>query len=119
MVEIDVKLIEFIIIFLNILVDSVFVGVDEDDNVEVCCWGILCEFDFEFKVYWDLGEDFGIFDWERGGKVIGVCFFFYKGFGVCLECVIYNFMLDEYGKEGYIEVIIFYMVNYDFMFGIG
>lgn len=108
-----------VIVFFNILVDDVLFGVDEDENVEVCCWGIFCEFDFEIKVYWDLGESFGIFDWECGVKVIGFCFFFYKGLGVCLECVIYSFMLDEYVKEGYIEVIFFYMVNYDLMFGMG
>ena len=35
-------------------------------------------------------------------KVTG--FLFYKGLGARLERAIYNFMLDEHGKEGYTEV---------------
>ena len=58
-------------------------------------------------------------DWERGGKVTGARFLFYKGLGARLERAIYNFMLDEHGKEGYTEVITPYMVNHDSMFGTG
>ena len=61
----------------------------------------------------------GILDWERGGKVTGARFLFYKGLGARLERAIYNFMLDEHGKEGYTEVITPYMVNHDSMFGTG
>ena len=43
----------------------------------------------------------------------------YKGLGARLERAIYNFMLDEHGKEGYTEVITPYMVNHDSMFGTG
>ena len=71
------------------------------------------------KLHWDLGEDLGILDWERGGKVTGARFLFYKGLGARLERAIYNFMLDEHGKEGYTEVITPYMVNHDSMFGTG
>ena len=52
---------------------------DEDDNVEVRRWGTPREFDFEPKAHWDLGEDLGILDWERGAKVTGARFLFYKG----------------------------------------
>ncbi len=44
------------------------IGADEDDNVEVRRWGTPRAFDFEPKAHWDLGEDLGILDWERGGK---------------------------------------------------
>ena len=119
MAEIDAKLTEFTTTLPNIPADSVPVGADEDDNVEVRRWGTPREFDFEPKAHWDLGEDLGILDWERGGKVTGARFLFYKGFGARLERAIYNFMLDEHGKEGYTEVITPYMVNHDSMFGTG
>ena len=48
--------------------DSVPVGADEDENVEVRRWGTPRDFDFEVKAHWDLGEDLGILDWERGAK---------------------------------------------------
>ena len=76
-------------------------------------------FNFEPKAHWDLGEDLGILDWERGGKVTGSRFLFYKGAGARLERALYNFMLDEHGKEGYTEMITPYMVNQESMFGTG
>ena len=117
--EIDAKLTEFTTTLPNIPADSVPIGADEDDNVEVRRWGTPREFDFEPKAHWDLGEDLDILDWERGGKVTGARFLFYKGLGARLERALYNFMLDEHGKEGYTEVITPYMVNHDSMFGTG
>ena len=117
--DIDAKLTEFTTTLPNIPADSVPIGADEDDNVEVRRWGTPREFDFEPKAHWDLGEDLGILDWERGAKVTGARFLFYKGLGARLERAIYNFMLDEHGKEGYTEVITPYMVNHDSMFGTG
>ena len=77
---------------------------------------ILTEF---VKAHWDLGENLDILDWERGAKVTGARFLFYKGLGARLERAIYNFMLDEHQREGYTEVIPPYMVNHDSMFGTG
>lgn len=36
--------------------DSVPVGADEDENVEVRRWGTPRDFDFEVKAHWDLGK---------------------------------------------------------------
>lgn len=76
-------------------------------------------FDFEPQAHWDLGEKLGILDWERGAKVTGSRFLFYKGLGARLERALYNFMLDEHAKEGYTEMITPYMVNHDSMYGTG
>lgn len=117
--ELDAKLTEFTTTLPNIPHESVPVGADEDENVEVRRWGTPRQFDFEAKAHWDLGEDLDILDWERGAKVTGARFLFYKGLGARLERAIYNFMLDEHGKEGYTEIITPYMVNHDSMFGTG
>lgn len=117
--EIDEKVIEIITVLPNTPHDSVPVGADEDDNVEIHRWGTPREFDFEIKAHWDLGEDLDILDWERGAKVTGARFLFYKNLGARLERALYNFMLDEHAKEGYQEIITPYMVNHDSMFGTG
>lgn len=117
--EIDEKVTEIITILPNTPHDSVPVGADEDDNVEIRRWGTPREFDFEIKAHWDLGEDLDILDWERGAKVTGARFLFYKNLGARLERALYNFMLDEHAKEGYQEIITPYMVNHDSMFGTG
>ncbi|MGT2930571.1 serine--tRNA ligase [Streptococcus dentasini] len=117
--QFDSKVDEFITTLPNIPADDVPVGADEDDNVEVRRWGTSRDFDFDIKAHWDLGENLNILDWERGAKVTGSRFLFYKGLGARLERAIYNFMLDEHAKEGYTEMIPPYMVNHDSMFGTG
>ena len=101
--EIEENLNEIIIMLPNLPHESTPIGADEDDNVEVRRVGQTPTFNFEPKAHWDLGEDLGILDWERGGKVTGSRFLFYKGAGARLERALYNFMLDEHGKEGYTE----------------
>ncbi|EGE53946.1 serine--tRNA ligase [Streptococcus parauberis] len=117
--EIDEKVTEIITVLPNTPHDSVPVGADEDENVEVRRWGTPPEFGFEAKPHWEIGENLDILDWERGAKVTGARFLFYKNLGARLERAIYNFMLDEHGKEGYQEIITPYMVNHDSMFGTG
>lgn len=119
LLEIDEKLNAILAILPNTPHDSVPVGSDEEDNVEVRRWGTPRAFTFEPKAHWDLGEDLGILDWERGAKVTGARFLFYKNLGARLERALYNFMLDEHIAEGYEEVITPYMVNHDSMFGTG
>ncbi|HEN2476640.1 TPA: serine--tRNA ligase [Streptococcus agalactiae] len=117
--DVDANLQSMVTVLPNTPADDVPLGADEDENVEVRRWGTPREFDFETKAHWDLGESLGILDWERGAKVTGSRFLFYKGLGARLERAIYSFMLDEHAKEGYTEVIPPYMVNHDSMFGTG
>jgi seryl-tRNA synthetase len=98
---------------------SIPVGPDESANHEERKIGTPRQFDFTPKPHWEIGEDLDILDFERGAKVAGSRFLFYKGLGAKLERAVYNFMLDEHEKEGYTEMITPYMVNDDSMFGTG
>lgn len=95
------------------------VGPDESANVELRKVGTPREFDFEPKAHWDIGEDLGILDFDRGAKVSGARFVYYKGLGARLERAVYNFMLDEHAKEGYTEMLPPYIVNAQTMYGTG
>ncbi|HCM88955.1 MULTISPECIES: serine--tRNA ligase [Vagococcus] len=96
------------------------VGADEDDNIEVRRWETPRQFDFEAKPHWEIAEGLDILDFERGAKVSGSRFLFYKGIGARLERAIYNLMLDTHVYEhGYTEMIPPYIVNADSMFGTG
>lgn len=95
------------------------VGPDESANVELRKVGTPREFDFELKAHWDIGEDLGILDFDRGAKVSGARFVYYKGLGARLERAVYNFMLDEHAKEGYTEMLPPYIVNAQTMYGTG
>ncbi|WP_188398250.1 serine--tRNA ligase [Sporomusa sp. GT1] len=99
---------------------SVPVGKDEQDNPEIRRWGTPREFAFEPKPHWEIGEKLGILDFERGGKVTGARFTFYKGLGSRLERSLINFMLDLHTKEhGYTEFFPPFIVNEASMIGTG
>ncbi|MBY6038606.1 serine--tRNA ligase [Fictibacillus nanhaiensis] len=104
----------------NIPHDSVPVGETEDDNIPVRHWGEIPEFTFEPKAHWDIATDLDIVDFERGAKVTGSRFAFYKGLGARLERALINFMMDLHEDEhGYTEVLPPYMVNRQSMTGTG
>ncbi|MER2226845.1 MAG: serine--tRNA ligase [Carnobacterium sp.] len=104
----------------NLPHDSVPVGADEADNVEVRKWGTPVEVTFEAKAHWEVAEELNILDFERGAKVSGSRFVYYKGLGARLERAVYNFMLDLHtGEHGYTEMMTPYLVNSDSMFGTG
>ncbi|ANC75351.1 serine--tRNA ligase [Fictibacillus phosphorivorans] len=104
----------------NIPHESVPVGETEDDNVPVRHWGDVPEFAFEAKPHWDIATDLNIVDFERGAKVTGSRFAFYKGLGARLERALINFMMDLHEDEhGYTEVLPPYMVNRQSMTGTG
>ena len=65
----------------NLPHESVPIGEDEDDNVEIRKWGEVPSFAFDPKAHWDVGVDLGILDFERAAKVTGSRFVFYKGLG--------------------------------------
>jgi seryl-tRNA synthetase len=104
----------------NIPHESVPIGETEDDNVPVRHWGDVPEFSFEAKAHWDIATDLNIVDFERGAKVTGSRFAFYKGLGARLERALINFMMDLHEDEhGYTEVLPPYMVNRQSMTGTG
>jgi seryl-tRNA synthetase len=104
----------------NIPHESVPVGRDAADNVEVRRWGEPRQFDFTPRAHWELGEVLDIIDFERGSKVAGARFSFYKGAGARLERAVINFMLDLHTREhGYTEIFPPFIVNGDSMIGTG
>lgn len=118
--EVEEGLFDLAARFPNLPDPSVPIGDDEEDNVEMRKWGQPRAFDFEPKPHWEIGEDLGILDFQRGAKVAHSRFLYYKGLGARLERAVYNFMLDRHvEKHGYTEVIPPYLVNDHAMFGTG
>lgn len=104
----------------NIAAADVPVGEDENENVEIRREGTPRVFDFEPKPHWEVAEALDILDFERGAKVSGSRFLYYKGLGARLERAIYNYMLDLHvEKHGYTEMITPYLVNEQSMYGTG
>ncbi|MDD4169702.1 MAG: serine--tRNA ligase [Desulfotomaculaceae bacterium] len=104
----------------NIPHETVPLGSGESDNPIVRMWGSPRNFNFEPKPHWDIGEALDVIDFERGGKVTGARFSFYKGLGSRLERSVLNFMLDLHTTEhGYVEIFPPFMVSRDSMVGTG
>jgi len=88
----------------NLLHETVPVGKDENDNVQIRSWGNIPKFDFAVKNHIDLGLNLDIIDIERAGKVTGSRFFYLKRQGVLLDMALMNFALEEITKKGYLPV---------------
>ena len=104
----------------NIPHESVPVGKDESDNVEIRRWGKQPHFDFEPKDHVDLGTALGILELERATKIAAARFAILNGAGARLERALINFMLDIQTREhGYLETLPPFIVNKACLFGTG
>ena len=88
----------------NIPHESVPLGKDENDNVEIRSWGTPPEFDFKPKGHLTLGKSLGLFNFEWGSKLSGTGFPLYTGNGAKLERALINFMLDYHINNNYEEL---------------
>ncbi|KRM60135.1 serine--tRNA ligase [Secundilactobacillus malefermentans] len=119
LVELEVKVQDKTSRLPNIPNDNVPIGLTEEGSVELRKWGDIRHFDFKPKSHWEIGEDLGILDFERGAKVSGSRFLYYVGQGARLERALYNFFLDQNQEAGFKEVLPPYMVNAASMYGTG
>ncbi len=117
---IEEKLRETLLEIPNTPHESVPVGADDSENVELLKFGTPREFDFEPKAHWDLGTDLNYLDFERANKITGSRFSIYRGEGATLLRALTQFMLDLHiHKHGYTEMSLPVVVNRDSMTGTG
>ncbi len=86
-------------------------GEDEDDNVELKRVLEPRTFDFKPKEHWELAEQNGWIDFERGVKIAGSRFSVAYNEGARIERALINFMLDYNRKRGFVEVSVPHIVN--------
>ncbi|MCG7412780.1 serine--tRNA ligase [Moraxella nonliquefaciens] len=103
----------------NLPDDSVPVGADESDNVEVRKWGTPRVFDFKVEDHTDIGEGLGQLDFALASKLTGARFSTLKGGLARLNRALIGFMLDTHIAKGYTEMYVPYMVNADSLKGTG
>jgi seryl-tRNA synthetase len=103
----------------NIPDDDVPDGEDEEDNVELKRVLTPREFSFTPKEHWELAEQNGWIDFERGVKLAGSRFSVAYDMGAKLERALINFMLNYNSKKGYTEVSVPHIVNRKALEGTG
>jgi len=103
----------------NIPDDDVPDGEDEDDNIEIKKVLTPKEFSFTPKEHWELAEQNGWIDFERGVKLATSRFSVSFGMGARLERALINFMLDFNRQRGFEEVSVPALVNRKALEGTG
>ncbi|WP_259755098.1 serine--tRNA ligase [Pseudomonas sp. GCEP-101] len=104
----------------NLPHESVPVGADEDDNVEVRRWGTPRTFDFEIKDHVALGEKHGWLDFETAARLSGARFALMRGPIARLHRALAQFMIDLHTREhGYEEAYTPYLVQAPALQGTG
>lgn len=99
--ELDVKEKSLLMNIPNILHESVPVGKDDSENVEIRRWGEPPKFDFEPKDHLTILQDLNLIDVERGAKVAGERFYYLKNELVLLDMALQRFALDVLRKKGF------------------
>ncbi|WP_434339857.1 serine--tRNA ligase [Motilimonas cestriensis] len=104
----------------NLPHESVPVGKDETENLEVRRWGEPKAYDFEVKDHVDLGEALGGLDFPAAVKITGSRFIVMQGQIARMHRALAQFMLDLHTTEhGYTEMYVPYLVNADSLYGTG
>ncbi|WP_409420256.1 serine--tRNA ligase [Pseudaeromonas sp. ZJS20] len=104
----------------NLPHESVPVGRDESENLEVRRWGTPRSFDFEVKDHVALGEGLKGLDFEAATKLSGARFVVMQGQIARLHRALAQFMLDLHTQEhGYTECYVPYLVNATSLQGTG
>jgi seryl-tRNA synthetase len=86
-------------------------GADENDNIEIKKVLTPPTFSFAPKEHWELAEQNGWIDFERGVKLAKSRFSVVSGMGARLERALINFMLDFNRERGFEEVSVPALVN--------
>jgi seryl-tRNA synthetase len=90
----------------NIPRADVPVGTSEADNRVLKTEGTPIEFTaFKPLPHWELGENLGIIDFDRGVKLSGTRFYVLSGAGARLQRALITWMLDVKREQGYLEII--------------
>ena len=96
----------------NVPSDTSPVGQDESKNIVVRTIGEVSSFSFKPKPHWEIGEDLGIIDFQRGVKLSQSRFYVLKGKGATLQRAVISWMLDLHvNNHNYDELYLPFMVN--------
>ena len=103
--EMDEELDRLLLHIPNMPLQDVPSGADESGNVLIKTVGSAPTFDFQPRPHWEIGENLGILDFERGVKMSGSRFYVLKGRGARLQRALISWMLDFHqSQHGYTEI---------------
>ncbi|MDI3342006.1 MAG: serine--tRNA ligase [Sphaerobacter sp.] len=118
--DVDQQLTSLLLQVPNLPDPDVPVGPDESANVIVRHWGEPRDFPYPVRPHWEIAEELGLIDFERGVKVSGARFYFLRGDLARLQRALATWMIDLHVREhGYIEVYAPALVRSEALIGTG
>jgi seryl-tRNA synthetase len=111
---------EIYLMIPNLPHETVPVGDNEADNLEIRRWGTPRVFSFRPKDHVELGENLKLLDFEAASKLSGARFVVIHKALARLHRALIQFMLDVHTKEhGYQEIYVPYLVKQECLYGTG
>ncbi|MFA5108742.1 MAG: serine--tRNA ligase [Candidatus Micrarchaeia archaeon] len=117
--SLEARMNEILLTVPNTPHESVPLGKDESENVEVGKWGKPLKTSSDILPHYELGPKCGLMDFERGVKLAGSRFSVLYGELAKLERAISFYMLETASKNGYLEVAVPYIANTKALTGSG
>jgi seryl-tRNA synthetase len=102
----------------NIMHESVPIGKDDSENVEVEKFGKIKKFDFKILSHIELGEKLGVLDFDDSARVSGKGFYYLKGDLALLDMALINFARDFMVKKDFLYVEPPLMIRGDVLRGV-
>ena len=116
----DEELSNLLLLMPNMPLPEVPVGPDESGNVVTKTVAVDRTQDFPVRPHWEIGEELGIIDFDRGVKIAGTRNYVLRGDGARLQRALITWMLDLHVQQhGYTEVYPPYLVLTDMLVGTG
>jgi seryl-tRNA synthetase len=95
----------------NLLEESVPLGKDSNENVQVKTWGTIPNFKFPIKNHIDLALELDQIDMERASKISGARFFYLKNQVAQLDMALMCLAIELLTKKGYTPIIPPYLMT--------
>ena len=95
----------------NVLHNSVPIGKDDSENVEIRKWGKIPKFDFPIKDHIEIAEELDLIDLDTAAKTSGARFYYLKNEAVLLSQALQRFAIDRIIAKGYTLIQTPYMLN--------
>ena len=117
-VEVEARLKEVMMKIPNIIDDSVPVGRDDSENVEVECFGEKTKVDFEIPYHTDIMAHFNGIDKEAAGRVAGEGFYYLMGDIARLHSAVTAYARDFMIDKGFTYCIPPFMIRSNVVTGV-
>lgn len=117
-IELEEKINKIMMKIPQIIDDSVPIGHDDSENVEIEKFGEPKVPDYEIFHHAELAEKFGIVDFDSARKTSGAGFYYLKGDLAVLHSAVLSFARDFMIKRGYEYCIPPFMIRSDVVTGV-